>query len=208
MGNNLRTCEIINMQVDMQSPWWVEALHSVAERGLDTDLCQRVQDELSSTDMDLGSIGRYCMNRLIQDSINEDRGSRIEDRGWRMKDRGSWIEVRRSGTEDRVSRMKDRVWRTEEKGSRMKDWGSRFGVRGSRFEDRGSRIRAPEELFKDLDPQFFSHAKNNSDRQRAWYNAPLLTHRQYAQMPIFFISHTVKVYDISFVQIWMNRINV
>ena len=50
----------------------------------------------------------------------------------------------------------------------MKDWGSRFGVRGSRiedrgsriedrgsrFEDRGSRIRAPEELFKDLDPQF------------------------------------------------------
>ena len=43
---------------------------------------------------------------------------------------------------------------TEEKGSRMKDWGSRFGVRGSRFEDRGSRIRAPEELFKDLDPQF------------------------------------------------------
>ena len=131
----------------MQSPWWVEALHSVAERGLDTDLCQRVQDELSSTDMDLGSIGRYGMNRLIQDSINEGRGSR-------MKDRGSWIEVRRSGTEDRVSRMKDRAWRTEEKGSRMKDWGSRFGVRGSRFEDRGSRIRAPEELFKDLDPQF------------------------------------------------------
>ena len=102
MGNNLRTCEMINMQVDMQSPWWVEALHSVAERGLDTDLCQRVQDELSSTDMDLGSIGRYCMNRLIQDSINEDRGSR-------MKDRGSWIEVRRSGTEDRVSSMKDRA---------------------------------------------------------------------------------------------------
>ena len=102
MGNNSRTCKIINMQVDMQSPWWVEALHSVADRGLDTDLCQRVQDELSSTDMDLGSIGRYCMNRLIQDSINEDRGSR-------MKDRGSWIEVRRSGTEDRVSRMKDRA---------------------------------------------------------------------------------------------------
>ena len=95
MGNNLLTCEIINMQVDMQSPWWVEALHSVADRGLDTDLCQRVQDELSSTDMDLGSIGRYGMNRLIQDSINEDRGS--------------WIEVRRSGTEDRVSRMKDRA---------------------------------------------------------------------------------------------------
>lgn len=43
----------------------------------------------------------------------------------------------------------------------MKDWGSRiedrglgFEDRGSRFEDRGSRIRAPEELFKDLDPQF------------------------------------------------------
>ena len=102
MGNNLHTCEIINMQVDMQSPWWVEALHSVADRGLDTDLCQRVQDELSSTDLDLGSIGRYGMNRLIQDSINEGRGSR-------MKDRGSWIEVRRSGTEDRVSRMKDRA---------------------------------------------------------------------------------------------------
>ena len=29
-----------------------------------------------------------------------------------------------------------------------------FEGRGSRFEDRGSRIRAPEELFKDLDPQF------------------------------------------------------
>ena len=81
MGNNLRTCEIINTQVDMQSPWWVEALHSVAGRGLDTDLCQRVQDELSSTDMDLGYIGRYCMNRLIQDSIYEGRGSRIEDEG-------------------------------------------------------------------------------------------------------------------------------
>ena len=81
MGNNSRTCEIIDMQVDMQSPWWVEALHSVAERGLDTDLCQRVQDELSSTDMDLGSIGRYGMNRLTQDSIYEDRGSRIEDEG-------------------------------------------------------------------------------------------------------------------------------
>ena len=53
-------------------------------------------------------------------------------------------------------------------GSRIEDRGSRFGVRGSRFEDRdsrievrvsrfevrGSRIRAPEELFKDLDPQF------------------------------------------------------
>lgn len=27
-------------------------------------------------------------------------------------------------------------------------------------------------------------------------------------MPIFFISHTVKVYDISFVQVRINRINV
>ena len=108
MGNNLRTCEIINMQVDMQSPWWVEALHSVADRGLDTDLCQRVQDELSSTDMDLGSIGRYSMNRLIQNSFNEGRGSRMKDRGSWIEDRGSWIEVRISGTEDRVSRMKDR----------------------------------------------------------------------------------------------------
>ena len=94
MGNNLRTCEIINMQVDMQSPWWVEALHSVAERGLDTDLCQRVQDELSSTDMDLGSIGRYSMNRLIQNSFNEGRGSRMKDRGSWIEDRGSRFEYR------------------------------------------------------------------------------------------------------------------
>ena len=61
-------------------------------------------------------------------------------------------------------------------GSRIEDRGSRFGVRGSRFEDRGSsievrgsRIRAPEELFKDLDPQFRlnSLTQKNSDRQRA-----------------------------------------
>lgn len=63
--------------------------------------------------------------------------------------------------------MKDREKRIEDEGLGIEDRGSRFGVRGSRFEDRGSRIRAPEELFKDLDPQFFSHAKNNSDRQRA-----------------------------------------
>lgn len=39
-------------------------------------------------------------------------------------------------------------------GARIEVWGSRIEDRGSRFEDRGSRIRAPEELFKDLDPQF------------------------------------------------------
>lgn len=50
--------------------------------------------------------------------------------------------------------MKDREKRIEDEGLGIEDRGSRFGVRGSRFEDRGSRIRAPEELFKDLDPQF------------------------------------------------------
>ena len=162
MGNDLRTCEIINMQVDMQSPWWVEALHSVADRGLDTDLCQRVQDELSSTDMDLGSIGRYCMNRLIQDSINEDRGSRIEDRGSRIEDRGSKIGDGGSSIEDEGSSMKDRGKRIEDEGLGVEVWGSRVEVRGS-------RIRAPEELFKDLDPQFRlnSLTQKNSDRQRA-----------------------------------------
>ena len=50
--------------------------------------------------------------------------------------------------------MKDRGKRIEDEGLGIEDRGSRFGVRGSRFEDRGSRIRAPEELFKDLDPQF------------------------------------------------------
>lgn len=56
----------ISQKVDIQSPWWVEALHSVAERGLDTDLGQRVKDELSSTDMDLGSIGRFTNLRGLQ----------------------------------------------------------------------------------------------------------------------------------------------
>lgn len=50
--------------------------------------------------------------------------------------------------------MKDREKRIEDEGLGIEDRGSRFGVRGSRFEDRGSRIRAPEKLFKDLDPQF------------------------------------------------------
>ncbi|KAJ7348212.1 hypothetical protein OS493_039508, partial [Desmophyllum pertusum] len=44
--------------VVFQSPWWIEALHSVAARGMDSDLCHRIKDELSSTDMDLGSIRR------------------------------------------------------------------------------------------------------------------------------------------------------
>lgn len=54
-------------------------------------------------------------------------------------------------------------------GARIEVWGSRIEDRGSRFEDRGSRIRAPEELFKDLDPQFRlnSLTQKNSDRQRA-----------------------------------------
>ena len=46
------------MQVDIQSPWWIEALQSVATRGMEGDLCYRIKDELSATDMDLGSIGR------------------------------------------------------------------------------------------------------------------------------------------------------
>lgn len=194
MGNNLRTCEIINMQVDMQSPWWVEALHSVAERGLDTDLCQRVQDELSSTDMDLGSIGRYCMNRLIQDSIYEDRGWRIEDRGSRFEDRGRRIEYRGRRIEHEGLGIEDR-------GLGFEDRDSRIEVRVSRFEVRGSG--RPKNFSRILIRSFvlILSRKKNSDRQRAWYNAPLLTHRQYAQMPIFFISHTVKVYDISFVQV-------
>lgn len=52
----LHVCDV--MQVDIQSPWWIEALQSVVTRGMETDLCFRIKDELSSTDMDLGSIGR------------------------------------------------------------------------------------------------------------------------------------------------------
>ena len=46
------------VQVDLQSPWWMEALHYSAAKGLESDLCHRIKDELSSTDMELGSIGR------------------------------------------------------------------------------------------------------------------------------------------------------
>ena len=179
------------MQVDMQSPWWVEALHSVAERGLDTDLCQRVQDELSSTDMDLGSIGRYSMNRLIQNSFNEGRGSR-------MKDRGSWIEVRRSGTEDRVSSMKDRVWRIEEKGSRMKDWGSRIEVWGSRIEDRGS---GRPKNFSRILIHSFSLTQKTIAIDKGLDTMHLFNTQAVRTNAVIFISHTVKVYDISFVQV-------
>ena len=63
----------------------------------------------------------------------KDREKRIEDEGLGIEDRGSRFGVR---------------------GSRFEDRGSSIEVRGSRFEVRGSRIRAPEELFKDLDPQF------------------------------------------------------
>ena len=62
---------------------------------------------------------------------------------------------------DREKRIEDEGLGIEDRGSRIEVWGSRIEIRGSRFEDRGSsievrgsRIRAPEELFKDLDPQF------------------------------------------------------
>ena len=48
----------VPVQVDLQSPWWMEALHDSAAKGLEGDLCHRIKDELSSTDMELGSIGR------------------------------------------------------------------------------------------------------------------------------------------------------
>lgn len=48
-----------SFQVDFQSPWWMGALHYMAATGLEGDLCHRIKDELSSTDMELGSIGRF-----------------------------------------------------------------------------------------------------------------------------------------------------
>lgn len=65
----LIVCELI-MQVDVQSPWWVEALHSVAARRLENELGQRIKDELSSTDMDLGSIGRYVTDQCYTRGFN------------------------------------------------------------------------------------------------------------------------------------------
>ena len=47
-----------SVQVDLYSPWWVEALQNTATKGMEGDLCQRIKDELSSTATELGSIGR------------------------------------------------------------------------------------------------------------------------------------------------------
>ena len=50
-----------SVQVDLHSPWWVEALQNTATKGMEGDLCQRIKDELSSTATELGSIGRYVV---------------------------------------------------------------------------------------------------------------------------------------------------
>jgi len=47
-----------SVQVDLHSPWWVEALQNTSTKGMEGDLCQRIKDELSSTATELGSIGR------------------------------------------------------------------------------------------------------------------------------------------------------
>ncbi|XP_068707085.1 E3 ubiquitin-protein ligase SHPRH-like isoform X2 [Montipora foliosa] len=47
-------------KIDFQSPWWMEALHYVSKRGLWEDLCHRIRDELSATDVEMGSIGRFA----------------------------------------------------------------------------------------------------------------------------------------------------
>lgn len=47
-----------SVQVDLHSPWWVEALQNTATKGMEGDLCQRIKDELSSTATEMGSIGR------------------------------------------------------------------------------------------------------------------------------------------------------
>ena len=47
-----------SVQVDLHSPWWVEALQNTATKGMEGDICQRIKDELSSTATELGSIGR------------------------------------------------------------------------------------------------------------------------------------------------------
>ena len=51
-----------SVQVDLHSPWWVEALQNTATKGMEGDLCQRIKDELSSTATELGSIGR-CVGK-------------------------------------------------------------------------------------------------------------------------------------------------
>ena len=60
----MRISHVCDNQVDIQSPWWIEALQSVATRGMESDLCYRIKDELSATDMDLGSIGRSVKSFL------------------------------------------------------------------------------------------------------------------------------------------------
>ena len=49
-----------SVQVDLCSTWWMEALRTSTVRGMEGDLCKRIKDELSSTDMELGSIGRFA----------------------------------------------------------------------------------------------------------------------------------------------------
>ena len=60
----MRISHVCDNQVDIQSPWWIEALQSVTTRGMESDLCYRIKDELSATDMDLGSIGRSVKSFL------------------------------------------------------------------------------------------------------------------------------------------------
>lgn len=47
-------------KINFQSPWWMEALHYVSKKGLWEDLCHRIRDELSATDVEMGSIGRFA----------------------------------------------------------------------------------------------------------------------------------------------------
>jgi len=50
------TAELMK-KVDFHSPWWMEVLHYASSKGLGEDLCHRIKDELSTTDM--GSFGRF-----------------------------------------------------------------------------------------------------------------------------------------------------
>lgn len=51
------------LQVDFHSPWWMEVLHHASSKGLGEDLCHRIRDELSTTDM--GSFGRSDIQKLL-----------------------------------------------------------------------------------------------------------------------------------------------
>lgn len=59
-----------SVQVDLHSPWWVEALQNTATKGMEGDLCQRIKDELSSTATELGSIGRCVWMAFVVISDN------------------------------------------------------------------------------------------------------------------------------------------